>query len=71
MPSKSTKQANFMAACAHGAGYANCPPSKVSKEFNQADKGRGIIGKRTTGGTHMRARTAAGDHMRKHGWHKV
>ena len=32
-----------MAACAHGAGYASCPPAKVSKEFNQADKGSGII----------------------------
>jgi hypothetical protein len=37
MPSKSPKQARFMAACAHGAGYASCPPSKVSKKFNKAD----------------------------------
>lgn len=27
-----------MAACSHGAGYASCPPQKVSQEFNQADK---------------------------------
>ncbi len=40
MPSKSLKQAKFMGACSHGAGYASCPPAKVSKEFNQADKGR-------------------------------
>ena len=47
MPSKSKKQAKFMAACAHGAGYASCPPAKVSREFNQADKGTGILkGKR-------------------------
>ena len=37
MPSKSKKQARFMAACAHGAGYSSCPPLKVAKEFNQAD----------------------------------
>lgn len=47
MPSKSTKQANLMAACAHGAGYEKCPPMKVAKEFNQADKGRGMIGKKS------------------------
>lgn len=47
MPSKTKKQARFMAACAHGAGYESCPPKKVSKEFNQADKGTGILkGKR-------------------------
>ena len=39
MPSKSPKQARLMAACAHGAGYESCPPTKVAKEFNQADKG--------------------------------
>lgn len=43
MPSKSKKQAKFMAACAHGAGYGNCPPQNVSKEFNKADKGTGIL----------------------------
>jgi hypothetical protein len=32
-----------MAACAHGAGYAACPPVSVAKEFNQADKGTGIL----------------------------
>ena len=39
MPSKSKSQARLMAACSHGAGYDSCPPKKVSKEFNQADKG--------------------------------
>lgn len=43
MPSKSPKQARFMAACSHGAGYESCPPQKVSQEFNQADKGTGIL----------------------------
>lgn len=47
MPSKSPAQARLMAACAHGAGYSACPPAKVSTEFNQADKGTGILsGKR-------------------------
>lgn len=43
MPSKSASQARLMAACAHGSGYASCPPMKVAKEFNQADKGTGIL----------------------------
>lgn len=43
MPSKSKKQARLMAACSHGAGYASCPPAKVAKEFNQADKLTGIL----------------------------
>lgn len=38
MPSKTLKQAKFMAACAHDADYDSCPPDEVSKEFNQADK---------------------------------
>lgn len=46
MPSKSKKQAKFMAACAHGAGYKNCPPEKVAKEYNQADKKTGILRKK-------------------------
>jgi hypothetical protein len=32
-----------MAACAHGAGYAKCPPMKVAAEFNMSDKGTGMI----------------------------
>lgn len=43
MPSKSAKQARFMAACAHGAGYDSCPPKKVSKDFNMADKATGML----------------------------
>lgn len=46
MPSKTLKQARLMAACSHGAGYKSCPPAKVSKEFNQADKGAGILKKK-------------------------
>ncbi len=50
MPSRSPKQARFMAACAHGAGYDSCPSQKVSTDFNQADKGTGILkGKRPVG----------------------
>lgn len=43
MPSKSAKQARFMAACSHGSGYSSCPPQKVSSEFNKADEGTGIL----------------------------
>ena len=43
MPSSSAKQARFMAACSHGAGYKACPPEKVSEEFNQADKGTAML----------------------------
>jgi hypothetical protein len=48
MPSKSTKQANFMAAAAHDPSFARRAgvSQKVAREFNQADKGRGIIGKK-------------------------
>jgi hypothetical protein len=46
MPSKTPSQARLMAACAHGAGYAACPPETVAKEFNQADKGTGMIGRK-------------------------
>lgn len=41
MPSKTKKQANLMAACAHGASYKQCPPAKVAKEFNKADAKKG------------------------------
>lgn len=43
MPSKTKPQARLMAACSHGAGYAKCPPAKVAREFNRADKGAGIL----------------------------
>jgi hypothetical protein len=32
-----------MAACSHNAKYKNCPPAKVAKEFNKADKKTGIL----------------------------
>jgi len=57
MPSVSKPQARLMAACAHGADYKQCPPMKVSKEFNKADKGTGILK-----GRH---------HALKAGYHKV
>jgi len=45
MPSKSAKQARFMAAAAHDPAFAKRVKIKqsVAKEFNQADKGKGII----------------------------
>ena len=45
MPSKSPKQARTMAAAAHNPQFAKKVgiPAKVAKEFNQADKGTGII----------------------------
>ena len=46
MPSSTKKQAKLMAACAHGAGYESCPPMKVAKEFNKADKKTGILKKK-------------------------
>jgi hypothetical protein len=47
MPSKSAKQARFMAAAAHSPGFASKVGMnpKVAKEWNQADKGTGILKK--------------------------
>ena len=44
MPSKTAKQARFMAAVAHGwkPTRKDAPPVKVAKEFNAADRGRRI-----------------------------
>jgi len=44
MPSKSAKQARFMAAAAHDPAFAKRAgiPQTVAKEFNQADKGSDI-----------------------------
>ncbi len=48
MPSVSTKQSNLMAAAAHDPAFARKVHIKqsVAKEFNQADKGSGMIGKK-------------------------
>lgn len=43
MPSKTKKQARFMASCAHGSKYEECPPMKVAKDFNKADKGSKLL----------------------------
>ena len=45
MPSVSPKQARLMAAIAHGwhKPGGGGPPVSVAKEFNQADKGTGIL----------------------------
>jgi ribosome assembly protein YihI (activator of Der GTPase) len=47
MPSKSSKQANLMAAAAHDPKFAKKVgvPTKVAKKFNKADAGKGIIGR--------------------------
>lgn len=50
MPSKTEPQARLMAACSHGAAYQSCPPLKVAREFNQADKRTGILKKKARGG---------------------
>jgi len=45
MPSKTPKQARTMAAAAHDPKFAKKLgiPQKVAKEYNAADKGRGIL----------------------------
>jgi len=45
MPSKSAKQARTMAAAAHNPAFAKKVgiPTKVAKEFNRADTGKGTI----------------------------
>jgi len=49
MPSKSAKQARFMAAAAHDPEFAsrNNIPQSVAKDFNQADKGTSLLKKAT------------------------
>jgi hypothetical protein len=45
MPSKSPKQARFMAAVAHNPAFAAKAgvPQSVGQDFNQADAGTGIL----------------------------
>ena len=43
MPSKSPAQAKLMAAAAHTKGGFGGVSKKVGKEFNAADKGKGMI----------------------------
>ena len=43
MPSKSPAQARLMAAAAHTPGGYDGVPQSVGREFNQADKGTGIL----------------------------
>ena len=43
MPSKSPAQARLMAAAAHTPGGYGGVPQSVGREFNQADKGTGIL----------------------------
>ena len=48
MPSKSPAQARLMAAAAHNPAFAKKAgvPRAVAKEFNAADKGKGLIRKK-------------------------
>lgn len=48
MPSKSAKQARFMAAAAHNPAFAKRVgiPQDVAQEFNQADAFTGILRKK-------------------------
>lgn len=48
MPSKTPKQARFMAMIAHDpkAAKRTGVSQKVARDFNQADKGTGILKKR-------------------------
>ena len=43
MPSKSPKQARFIAAVSHGwkPDHVSAPPVSVAEEFNEADQKRG------------------------------
>jgi len=45
MPSKTPRMARTMAAAAHNPAFAKKVgiPVKVAKEYNQADKGTGIL----------------------------
>ncbi len=43
MPSTSEAQARLMAAAAHTRGGYGGVPQSVGKEFNQADKGTGLL----------------------------
>ena len=49
MPSKSSKQARFMAAVAHDKEFAKKAgvPQSVGKDFNDADAGTGILKKKS------------------------
>jgi len=46
MPSSTKKQARFMAAAAHNPAFAKKAgiSRNVAREYNQADKGTGILG---------------------------
>lgn len=52
MPSRSAKQARMMAAVAHNPAFAKKVgiPQSVGRDFNQADKGTGILSKSAKSG---------------------
>lgn len=59
MPSKTPKQARTMAAAAHNPDFAKRVgiPQSVAKEFNQADKGSGVLKRAAKGRKAGRKRT--------------
>lgn len=61
MPSKTPAQARLMAAVAHGwhKPGGDGPPVSVAKEFNQADKGTGVMSKSSGSKTMRYARGGA------------
>ncbi len=54
MPSVSAKQARLMAAAAHAPGGYGGVPQSVGREFNDADKGSGILRSLMSGKTRKR-----------------
>jgi hypothetical protein len=60
VPSKSKSQARLMAAAAHTPGGYGGVPQSVGREFNEADKGTGILKRHRypqKGGSGAKART--------------
>lgn len=62
MPSKSPAQARLMAAAAHTEGGYDGVPQSVGEEFNQADKGTGILSQGIT--THNQKYSRKNFHQR-------
>ena len=60
MPSVSRKQARLMAAAAHTKGGYDGVPQSVGREFNEADKGTGILKKQPRKIVHHMKPTGSG-----------
>jgi len=61
MPSRSPAQARLMAAAAHSPAFAKKVgvPQSVAREFNQADKGSGLIARAMQDGKSRQERKPA------------